>query len=196
MVSMIKIYGNKRYAFISLTGLLLWFFSFSLQSCFIGERRLNINPITRKDLDEDMAKHVNGVFPKELKKKFIRLENEGFVGGVDPNNDDIRKHFMFIFCHSLNLKSPGALFNVVERDQFVNLFTQLPDAQNLVWNPVPVDRYSAIPPYMVEFRLRNLFTANDPFMPANLGRKAAGHAPDFIYNGIVERIDIDHLFKA
>ncbi|CAH2559981.1 Prokaryotic membrane lipoprotein lipid attachment site profile-containing protein [Cardinium endosymbiont of Oedothorax gibbosus] len=191
---MIKIYGNKKYAFISLTVLLLWFFSFSLQSCSsIGRNKSNITPITSQDL-LGQAQQANEPLIRELVDKIDLLEQSGFVGGVDPNHNDIRKHFMFVFHHSLTHRQN----NIPLQNRLA--FFQNPnnvDAQNLVWNCRQVNitnRRTGIQRQVLEFRLRNLlFSANAP--AGNLHRAREGRAPDVLYNGVLESVEIDHLLK-
>ncbi|MDN5247485.1 MAG: hypothetical protein V3580_04690 [Candidatus Cardinium sp.] len=220
MIDVVRIYRNGRYAYtsVSLTGLLLWLFSFSLQSCSIRGRELNINPILIEALRRDLACHVNGCFPKETMAKFQRLEQEGFIGGDVPNdgyirnNDDLRKHFMFLFCHSLALKEAGRMFeNERIRNQFIYDFTRVQGSANLIWEPIAVNRQSHRRPYTVEFRLRDLLTDFGDLTVRDLDDSGVldeernlhidalfaldnvqhGRAPEYLG----DRVDIDHLFR-
>lgn len=164
---MVKIYKNGAYASISLIGLLSWFLSCFLQSCSIRSRGLNadINTIPVELLQRNLASHVHGCIPRETRAKFQRLQDEGFLGRTSPDfrniqgNNDIRKHFMFLFYHCLNLKEPGVMFGTQnERDEFVNRFRSIPGNSMLFWKPVRVDRRNSRRPYTVEFRIRELLT--------------------------------------
>ncbi|UWW97176.1 MAG: hypothetical protein NMK33_01240 [Candidatus Cardinium sp.] len=112
-----------------------------------------------------MSSHVNGCIPRETRAKFQRLEDEGFLGQTAPDcrdiltNDDVRKHFMFLFYHCLTYKEPGLMFRTRnERDEFVNSFRRLPGSAALFWKPIRVDRPNSLRgrPWTVEFRIRDL----------------------------------------
>lgn len=213
MMGIVKTYRNKTHASISLIGLLSWFFSFSLQSCSIRGGELNINSIPIERLQRNLASYVNGCIPRETRAKFQRLQEEGFLGRTAPdfrdiqNNNDVRKHFMFLFYHCLNLKEPGVMFRTAnERDEFVNNFRRIPGSAMLFWEPIRVDRNSNRRPYTVEFRIKDLLinfrglrdlnesgnlddSGNlNVFALANIQNR---HAPEYL-GDIVE---IDHLFR-
>ena len=170
MINMVKIYRNRTYASTPLIGLLSWLFSFSLQSCSIRGKELNIDSIPIERLQQNLRSHVHGCIPRETRAKFQRLEDEGFLGGQIPengdirNNDDFRKHFMFLFYNCLRLKEPGRMFETAEeRNRFIINFRAIAGSEDLIWEPIPVNRRGnarrpSRRPYTVEFRIRDLLT--------------------------------------
>lgn len=198
---MIKIYRNIRYSFIALTGLLLWFFSFSLQSCSIIANRSNIVPITRQDLLGHAVMQVGqagqgiGPLTYELDDKITELINEGFVEGQDPNNNDIRKHLMFVFHHSLNHKQSDMTLQ-----QRLAFFEGNVNAQNLVWEFGIIDIIhprTRVQRRVLEFRLRSLFNEiEDPLSEENLELARNGNAPDYVNENLdLDPVEVDHLLK-
>lgn len=190
---MMDLYGVRKYRFSSLNGVLLFFFSFILYSCSIRGGALNINPITMQLLNDDMRKHVNGVFPYELRSKLQTLANEGFIGGVDPNNDNMRKHLMFVFYHSLDQRQ----CNMTLQNR-LNFFQNDPNGRNLVWDFRLINiGAGARQRQVLEFRLKNIFGVNAP--AGNRNRAIQGRAPRFTYTdlGVVvtEGLEVDHLLK-
>lgn len=61
MIYLVEACRNRRYEVALLVGLSLWFFSFFLQSCAVGSDRLNITPITERDLLGTAIQSVEGV---------------------------------------------------------------------------------------------------------------------------------------
>lgn len=177
--------------------IILLFISFLLKSCSsILSSRSNIIPITGEDLlGNGLLRRQRGMtlrdegqpLIEELRKKIRKLEEEGFIGGADPNNSDMKKHFMFIFSHWLGYKQSNKIWT-----QRIPTFQLNHNAGNLVWEPRLV--YLGFMP-IVEFRLKSLFTNNDPYLNQNQFLKAQGNAPLFMYNGIQEIVEIDHLFR-
>lgn len=210
MVGVVRIYRNRNRtcASVSLTGLLLWVFSFSLQSCSsILSRGSNIIPITGEDLlNNDLLIRQRGItlrdegqpLVEELRRKIRVLQRRLFLGGQDPNDDNIKKHFIFVFYHWLGYKQSGMVWN-----NRIPTFMQIGGANRLVWTPhlLPFD----IRRQKVEFRLNNLFTNRDPFrddmnignvrVMGNLTRKRLGNSPLIMYNGRQNIVHIDHLFR-
>ena len=114
------------------------------------------------------------------------MRNEGFVDGNDPNNDDIKKHLMFVFYHWLRCKQRRNM----SVEQTVRYFNGLRDTQDLVWNLVYTREDTA------EFRLKSLYNqATDPMWLDNLRRARRGGAPFFDFEGVRKKVEIDHLFR-
>ncbi len=173
-------------------GLLLCFLNCALQSCSaIGSERLNINPITREDLltggllEKPTSLQVeNQPLIHELRGKLGRLRNEEFVDGSDPNNNDMRKHLMFVFSHWLKCKQRR--ISIQDR---IDYFRELSDFPNLLWSLFPTREDT------VEFRIKSLYSEDDPRRAYNLSRARTGLAPFIDFNGVREKVHIDHLVR-
>lgn len=128
---------------------------------------------------------------EELRKKIRKLKEKNFIEGRDGrNNDNIRKHLMFVFYNWLLYRQ-----SKITWDRRMSQFSQIMQtrsATGLLWTPVLVNRGMK---QVVHFKLNNLFTNSDPFLQENLNARIRGRAPVLPYNNQVEQVHIDHLFR-
>ncbi|TSJ81164.1 MAG: hypothetical protein NMK33_01440 [Candidatus Cardinium sp.] len=156
MAGIVNTYRGVWYSFSSLIGLLLWFFSFFLQSCSsISSGKLNVHlnrgDLLRENLLERRKRDIQEGRPitvreenqpmlHEIRGKLGRLRNEGFLDHYNiPANptriDRMKKELMFVFCNWLRCKQSRDM-NVRAK---VTHFSRFIDIQGRYYYPNLID---------------------------------------------------------